>query len=109
MPSARAARTLLPCSLRSTSRTSRPPTEFRDVLAPLAQGRQVAGAHVEPVVQVLAEAPGPHFLLQRLVGGGDDADVGVQLLGAADAAEVAVLQDAQQLRLQAGAHLGDLV
>ena len=43
------------------------------------------------------------------VGGGDDAHVDLARALAADAAELARLQDAQQLALHAGRHLADLV
>ena len=83
--------------------------EQRDVLAPLAQRRQHDRDDVEAVVQVLAEPALGDGLGQVLVGGGDDPDVGLQFLEAADAAEAPLLQHAQQLHLHHRAHLADLV
>ena len=47
--------------------------------------------------------------LQVLVGRADDAHVDRDLLAAADALDHAVLQEAQQLRLQRQRHVADLV
>ena len=65
--------------------------------------------HVEAVVEVLAKLPLLERGLEVAVGGGDDAHVGLQSAGTADALELALLEDAQELRLQERAHLGDLV
>ncbi len=46
---------------------------------------------------------------QRLVGGGDDAHVDLDRVGAADRDHAAGLEHAQQLGLQLERHLGDLV
>ena len=59
--------------------------------------------------QVFAEQALLDALVQVLVGGGDDAHVGLDRLVAADAVEVAVRQHAQQARLQFGGHVADLV
>ena len=81
----------------------------RDVLAPLAQRRQPHRDDVDAVEQVLAERALGHHLRQVPVGRGDDADVGLDLVGAAEPAEPALLQHAQQLHLHERAHLADLV
>ncbi|HXV20177.1 MAG TPA: hypothetical protein VD811_04180, partial [Desulfuromonadales bacterium] len=70
-----------------------------DVLLALAQRRQVDGDDAEPVVEVLAEIPLVDLPAQVLVGGGDDAHVGLAGLDAADALELPLLQHPQQLRL----------
>ena len=62
--------------------------EQRDVLAPIAQRRQRDRDDVEPVEQVLAELAVRDRLLQVAVGRGDDPDVDLDRLGAADAAEL---------------------
>src|SRR5690606_939720 len=67
------------------------------------------GDDVQPVVEVLAEAAVVHLAAQVAVGGGDDAHVDPLRLDAADRLDLAVLQGAQQDRLQAGVHLADLV
>ena len=81
----------------------------RDVLAALAQRRQDDRDDVDAVVEVFAEPPLGDRLGQVLVGRGDDADVGLQLLEPADAPEPPLLQHAQQLDLHHRAHLADLV
>ena len=83
--------------------------ERLDVLVALAQGRQHDREHGEAVEQVLAEAAGGDLGRQVSVGGGDPAHVGAQGLAAADALEGPLLQHAQQLGLQAGRQLADLV
>ncbi len=80
-----------------------------NVALALAQRRQRHRHHVEPVVEVLAEAPGLHLGGQVAVGGRHQAHVDLQRLGAAHALELAVLQHPQQLDLQRGGDLADLV
>ena len=67
------------------------------------------GDHVEPVVEVLAEAARRDLLLEILVRRGDHAHVDLDRLGSADALEAVLLEDAQDLRLRHQAHVGDLV
>ena len=75
--------------------------EERDVLAPLAQRRQVDREHVEPVEEVLAQLAVGDRLGRVLVGGGHHAHVDLDLvLAAAHAPEAAFLQHAQQLGLR---------
>ena len=81
----------------------------RNVLAARAQRRQFKADDVQPVEEVFAEAAFAHSLLQVDVGRGDDADVDLDLLHAAEMHEAAVLQDAQDLRLHVHAHGADLV
>ena len=75
----------------------------------LAQRRHHAGDHVQAVEEVLAEAARRDLRLQVAVGGGDDPHVDLDGLLAADALELLLLQHAQQLELQAGRHVADLV
>src|SRR3712207_9187937 len=70
-------------------------TLFRSVLATGSQGRQLDREHVEAVVEVLAELAARHRVERIDVGGGDDADIHVLLGAAPQAAERALLQDAQ--------------
>ena len=65
--------------------------------------------HVEAVEEVLAEAAGCGQRLQVLVGGGDDAHVGVDRRVAAHALELLFLQHAEQLGLASPGHVADLV
>src|SRR5216110_2476004 len=81
----------------------------RQVLDLLAQPRQHDRDDVQPVVQVLAEAPRLHLGLEVLVGGREDAHVDLQGAVAADPLELALLQDAQDLGLRLRPHVADLV
>jgi hypothetical protein len=83
--------------------------EGGDVLASLAQRRQVDLDDLQPVVEVLAETPFAHLALEVAVGRGDDAHVDGERLGAAHPLEGALLQDPQHLRLRLRGHVADLV
>ncbi len=61
------------------------------------------------MIEVGAEASGLYFLAQVAVGGGDDARLALPALRFAHALIFAVLQHAQQLRLQLERQLADLV
>ena len=65
--------------------------------------------HVEPIVEVFAEASGGDLLLQILVGRRDDAHVDLDRVVAADRPDLPVLEHPQQLALQLGPHVADLV
>ena len=81
----------------------------QDVGLPLAQRRHEDREHVQPVVEVLAELARRNGLLEVLVGGGHQPDVGADRLGAAQALELPLLQHAQQLDLRRQIQLADLV
>ena len=83
--------------------------EQRNVARPLAQRRQPDGDDVDAEVEVLAEAPRLDLVLELAVGRRDHAHVDLDRLGAADAADLALLQDAQQLRLHLAGDVADLV
>ena len=83
--------------------------QHEDVFAALAQGRQAQADHVEAVKQVFAEGAVFDALLEVLVGGGDDAHVGLDGVVPADAVEVPVAEHAQQTRLQIKGHVADFV
>ncbi len=72
-------------------------------------GGRLHGDHVDAEVEILAEAPGLHLVVEVPVGGADQAHVDADRLGAADRPDLAVLQRAQQLRLHLGPHVADLV
>ena len=78
-------------------------------LRPLAQRRHAQIDDVEAEIEILAESALAHRLLEVAVRGGDDADVDLHRLGAADAVDLALLDGAQQLGLQARMHLADFV
>src|SRR5450759_3631337 len=71
----------------------------RDVVAPLAQRRDVDGDHVQAIVQIFLEPAVAHHLPDVPVGGGDDAHVDLVAALRAERLELPLLQDAQQLRL----------
>ena len=83
--------------------------ERRNLLAALAQRRQPQADDVEAVEEVLAEAPVGDERLEIGVGGGDDADVDLDRLRLAEAVDLVGLEEAEELGLQLGADLGDLV
>ena len=64
---------------------------------------------MEPVEQILAEPSLLHHLAKIDVGSGDDAHVDLHRLHAAQAHELAVLDDAQELRLRLERNVSDLV
>ena len=75
----------------------------------LAQRRNIQRHHVEPVVQIFAESALLERRAQVLVGGGDHAHVDAARDVAAQALELALLQDAQQLHLDGGGHVADFI
>ena len=81
----------------------------RDVAATLPQRRDADGEGVHAVEQVAAEDALADLLVEVGVGGGDDADIDLDLLAAADALDDLVLQEAQQLDLQGMRQVADLV
>ena len=61
------------------------------------------------MIEILAEAPFAHALLEVLVRGGDHAHIDLDLLVAADAIEGAIREHAQEPRLQLGGHVADFI
>ena len=81
-----------------------------DVVAPLAQRRDLDVHDVEAVKQILAELVRRHAIDQPTVGRGDDANVDARRAAiGADALNLAVLEKPQQQRLHLQAHLADFV
>ena len=74
--------------------------EQQDVGLPLAQRRDEDGEDVEAVEQILPQRAVRDRRLHVLVGGGDQPDVDLDRLGAAEPLELALLQRAQQLDLR---------
>ena len=83
--------------------------EERNIFQPLAQGGHFDRNDVEPVEEIFAKPAGGDGLGENHVGGGDDAAIGLDRVGAADALESAVLEHAQQLGLHPQRHLADFV
>src|SRR6185503_14016628 len=83
--------------------------EQRNVLAALAQRRQMNVDDVEAVVEVLAERALDHQILEILMRGRDHARIDLDRLRAADGPHLLLLKDAQQLDLEPHRHVADLV
>ena len=80
-----------------------------DVAGPIAQRRQRQDRDLEPVVQVLAEAPGADGIRQIDVRGSDQPHVDRDRCPAAHADHLVLLQHAQQLDLHRDRKIADLV
>ena len=78
-------------------------------VAALAQCRQLQRKAVQTVVQVFAEQPGGHGAGQVAVGGADEREIDRHRLAAAERLHLALLQHAQQPRLQCQRHIANLV
>ncbi len=83
--------------------------EQRDVLAPLGQRRNAQRHDGQAVEQVLAERALGDLALKVAAGGGNDAHVDGDAVGAADALEGLVDEDAQDLVLRLARHVADFV
>src|SRR5450756_1981263 len=79
------------------------------VVAALAKRGKRNRDDAEAVEEVLAEAPLGHERRSRSARGRDDAHVGVLRLDRAHGQELALLQDAQELRLRLDRNRADLV
>src|SRR5690606_28619499 len=79
------------------------------VAVALAQRRQAEREDGETIVEVLAEGAGADGGVEVAVGGGDQADVDLDLASAAEAAEAAALEGLEQLGLERGGEVADLV
>ena len=77
----------------------RPLHQLDAVPVPLAEGRDVELEHVEPVVEVVAEALGPGLLPQVPVGGAYHPDVDGDDVAGPDPAHLPLLEDPQELGL----------
>ena len=83
--------------------------ELGHVLEAFAQGGHPDGEDVEPVIEVLAEAPLLHEADQILVGRRDQPEVDLDRVLGADGIDLALLQRTQQLHLRIERELADLV
>src|SRR5437764_1650050 len=82
----------------------------REHVLPAVAERWNADLHdVQAVVEALAEATCAPLPRQIAVGGRDEADVHLGVLGRADGADAAILDGAQELYLQRQTELADLV
>src|SRR5262245_29530531 len=81
----------------------------RDVLRTASQRRQVHGDHVQAIEQILAELSFAGEDFQIDVGGGDHANVNLDLLDAAEVHELPVLEHAKDFGLGLQAHGADFI
>ena len=79
------------------------------VVRSLAEGRQLDGHDLQPVVEVLAEAAPLDLVVKVLVRGADEADVHNPRARLADAADLFLLEDAEELGLEGQRQISDLV
>src|SRR5262245_7224272 len=84
-------------------------SERHDVVAALAQWRDMDRNDVEPIEEILAELSVLDAHLERTVGRGDDAQIDLDVARAAHPPEHALLEHPQKLRLAVQRHLADLV
>ncbi len=80
------------------------PRQHRDVVAAIAQRRQLNRDHVQAIEEVLAERAVSNHAREVGIRCGDDADVHFDRLIIAHSLELAFLQGAKQLHLQRRAH-----
>lgn len=80
-----------------------------DVARPFAQGRKMDREHVQAEIEILTEAALGYRPLQVAVARRDEANVDLDRTRAADAVDLAFLDGAQQLGLEPGLHLADLI
>src|SRR6266550_4941219 len=80
-----------------------------DVLPAVAQGRHAKGNHVQAIEKILAKGAARDFLFEMLVRCGDDAHVDAQGSVGAHALEALFLEDPQNFRLRAQAHVADFI
>ena len=83
--------------------------EEQHVVAALPERRQVHVEDAQPVEEIVAEPAGRHLGRQIAVGGGDEPDIGLERRGPPDPLELSLLQHAEQLDLDRGGELADLV
>ena len=81
----------------------------RDVLPALAERRQRERHHVQAVEEILPEAPLAHHRLEVAVRGREHAEVHADRVVAAHPLEGALLEDAEELRLEVERHVAHLV
>jgi hypothetical protein len=83
--------------------------ERRDVLAPRAERRDFDVDDVQPIEEIGAEAATADLGIHVAIGGRDQADVDGNRARGAERRDLALLDCAQELRLQGERDLADLV
>ncbi len=80
-----------------------------DVVGAVAERRQVDREHAQAKEKVVPKLAGRHELGQRPVGCGDHPDIGRPGLRVADRRDLPVLDGAEELDLERGRNIADLV
>src|SRR5579885_1897754 len=81
----------------------------RYVFAAVAQRRYGDGNDVQAIIKIFAEGIFRDLLFEIAIGGGNNANVDRDFIGAADWTHTALLQNAQQLHLHGERHLPDFI
>src|SRR2546423_800101 len=81
----------------------------RNIFTPLMKCWKLNRYDAQAVIQVFPESALGNFLLKILIGGGDDADVDVVFLGAADRPDFTFLQHAIEFDLHGQTHVSDFI
>src|SRR5436305_13697337 len=83
--------------------------EERNILAPLSQGRNADGNHVEPKIKILAESTLFESRTQIDICRGDDSDIHTAGHVRTEPLKLQLLQNTQQLDLDIAGNIADLV
>ena len=81
----------------------------RNVLAPIAQRRNLDRHHAQPIIQILAESAGADLAAELAIRGSNDADIDLDAARPSYPLKGLLLQDAHDLALGFERHVGDLV
>src|ERR1700751_1284563 len=83
--------------------------EERNLIAALTERRNVHRNDINPVKEVFPEEAAGNALFERLVGGADDTDVDCGVALGAEARELTILEDVEELGLEGGVHLAGFI
>jgi hypothetical protein len=83
--------------------------ESHDVVAPVAERRDIDAEEVEPMIEIFAEFALGDRIGEVTIGGSDDADIDREFLAAADAADFMIFDGSQNFRLESEGKAGQLV
>src|SRR4030065_1571977 len=83
--------------------------KFRDINLSLSQWGKNHRKYVQPVIQIFPESTLFDLLFQRSVCSGNNTNVNINRLPAANGIYLSLLQDPQQLRRKRKAHLSNLI
>lgn len=84
-------------------------TDRQNVLPSLSQGRKLHLDDTDPIEEVLAKTSFLDHLTQVLVGGGDDADIELDLFGRSDPFQFVLLKNSKKFGLHGQRHFSKLI